>query len=221
MQTEKVTPLEDNSVAQGQACRVAVGREAPHRYDGHSDPRMQPLMTLNSALSRGDVSTVTDIMNGDCRFLPSINVEPPASGYTRNLLCRTPQFALMALVWAPGARSPIHAHAGSRCWVRVLRGSLTETLYSLKGRARGQLELARMSQDALSAGSSSYVDDGLGVHDMQNETTPAKRGEVAVSLHLYAPPFDSCEVYHRVNGRVAVSQAPLTFHSVLGLPNTM
>ena len=35
----------------------------------------------------------------------------------------------LILVWTPGKESPVHDHTGSHCVMKVLQGSLKETLY--------------------------------------------------------------------------------------------
>lgn len=45
-------------------------------------------------------------------------------GYSRTLLKKTGDYELIAMLWSPGCRSPIHDHADSRCWVLVLEGTI-------------------------------------------------------------------------------------------------
>src|SRR5580658_1661827 len=49
--------------------------------------------------------------------------------YQRNLLRAGEHYHAWVLCWKNGQRSPIHDHAGSSCVVRVLRGTLTETIF--------------------------------------------------------------------------------------------
>ena len=51
------------------------------------------------------------------------------SGYKRNLVRAGAGYQAWLLCWKNGQRSPIHDHSGSACVVRVLRGTLTETLF--------------------------------------------------------------------------------------------
>src|SRR5271166_6973299 len=51
------------------------------------------------------------------------------NGYKRNLVRAAANYHTWVLCWKNGQRSPIHNHAGSACVVRVLRGTLTETLF--------------------------------------------------------------------------------------------
>ncbi len=53
------------------------------------------------------------------------------NGYKRNLVRVGPNYHAWLLCWKNGQRSPIHNHRGSACVVRVLRGTLTETLFEL------------------------------------------------------------------------------------------
>lgn len=99
--------------------------------------------------------------------------------------------------------------------MRLLSGSLTETVYSVSKVTGGSLQLTKLSRDTVKAEDSSYVNDGLGVHAKANEPVLGD-DTVAISLHLYSPPFDSCEMYCEVDGRVIVGQVPLTFYSVYG-----
>src|SRR5436309_14784122 len=52
-------------------------------------------------------------------------------GYTRNLMHAGPWYNALILCWKNGQRSPIHDHKGSSCGVRILRGSLNETLFEM------------------------------------------------------------------------------------------
>jgi len=103
------------------------------------------------------------------------------SKYTRNVVAVDDRFVALLLCWAPRQASAIHDHAGSSCWVKILDGQLTEQLFP--------------------AGSSSllpeasYMDDRRGVHRISNDSS-----EPAVSLHVYAPPFSSCNVYSPEEG---------------------
>jgi len=73
--------------------------------------------------------------------LPSLRDELFSRGrwqagvYTRTTLLEGSGFNVMLLCWAPGCTSPVHAHScaeslkKSNCFLLVLEGSLTETVY--------------------------------------------------------------------------------------------
>ncbi|TKA68589.1 hypothetical protein B0A55_08384, partial [Friedmanniomyces simplex] len=127
--------------------------------------------------------------------------------YTRNLVDRgNGKSNLLILVWTPGKASPIHDHANAHCVMRILKGSLTETIYGWPcERADGPIDCAtsptNRTEHSCSAqpeqlephalcvkrstcyerGQVTYMSDRLGLHRIQNASTE----EVAVSLHLY------------------------------------
>ena len=51
--------------------------------------------------------------------------------YTRNLVdTGNGKFNLMALCWGEGHGSSIHSHSDAHCFVKVLHGSLKETMFA-------------------------------------------------------------------------------------------
>lgn len=130
--------------------------------------------------------------------------------YTRNLVdAGNGKSNLLILVWTPGKSSPIHDHANAHCVMKILKGSLTETLYgwpcqrgdnpadcatsasslypSTEHTCSGRKE--NLEPHALSVrrsttyeqGQVTYMSDRLGLHRILNPS----EAEVAVSLHLY------------------------------------
>ena len=94
---------------------------------------------------------------------------------------------LLVLCWRPGQRTPIHDHAGSFGAVRVLRGVMWETLFEMGGRDG----LAYMSGREWTPG---HV-TGADVPDIHQLGNPDVSGQDLVTLHLYAPPLASLNVY--------------------------
>jgi cysteine dioxygenase len=94
---------------------------------------------------------------------------------------------LLILCWRPGQRTPIHDHAGSYGAVRVLRGVMWETLFEMEG-AGG---LAYTSSREWTPG---HV-TGADVPDIHQLGNPDVSGQDLVTLHLYAPPLTSLNVY--------------------------
>ena len=103
--------------------------------------------------------------------------------YTRNLIAHDEHFTVLLLCWNKGQRSPIHDHAGSNCWVKVLAGHMRELRYS------SDLELIANTQCA--EGDVTYIDDSMGLHDMGNDS----KDECCVSMHIYSPPYYYCRAY--------------------------
>eukprot|EP00093_Oithona_nana_P008935 08935.XXX_336038_337356_1 [CDS] Oithona nana genome sequencing. len=132
--------------------------------------------------------------------------------YTRNLVHEgNGKFNLMLLCWAPGNQSTIHDHANSHCFVKVLDGTLREVRFFWPHENQDEhgLMLEKDRYDA-KRNSVSYMSDELGLHRVEN--TSHSNG--AVSLHLYSPPFASCQIFDERTGKKSV--APMTFWSKYG-----
>lgn len=139
-----------------------------------------------------------------------------ASGrYTRNLIHRDDRFELLALCWDQGTSSPIHNHSGQDCWFLVQEGQFCLEGYRVVsgGTCAGDATLEHVdSQHRVSHGA---VDHRGPLNDIHRVTVSAGNPR-AVSLHLYAKPFDECLVYDLKHGRCA--RQPLKYYSVDGRP---
>lgn len=124
--------------------------------------------------------------------------------YTRNLVHRCGEYELLLLCWGRGQVSPIHNHAGQHCWMAVLDGELEEVHFRQDGRG-GLVEGRTQGFDS---GGVAYIADDIALHRIQ------PRGGPGVSLHLYAKPIDTCEVYDPRTGRPSVVQ--MGYYSVRG-----
>jgi len=120
--------------------------------------------------------------------------------YTRHLIYRSADFELLYMCWSPGQKSPVHGHEGEKCWFRVEQGELQIVNYSLS-------DTNVPSKMSISKASTGYVDGPADIHLVENHST-----ERAISLHLYARPFDVCDVYDITSQQV--SKKKLTYDSV-------
>ena len=127
--------------------------------------------------------------------------------YTRNLVHQEEQFELLLLCWQAGQKSPIHNHQGQRCWMAVLEGEVTETLFQFPEEGGGK-PLAAGTSRSCPKSQVAFITDDIALHEIGASEKPA------VSLHLYSLPFASCQVYDRETGRIAVRQ--LSYYSVRG-----
>lgn len=144
--------------------------------------------------------------------------------YTRNLIAygKDNRFGLMLLAWGPGQRSPIHDHNGSHCIMRVLDGSLTETLYSSSSGGfesdssisgtENEASYVKKRETKLELNQTAYIHDTIGWHRVTNPSATRP----AVSLHLYAPPIERCKTYCEVEGKVR-AQAACPYYSINGI----
>ncbi|CAM9563521.1 unnamed protein product [Scytosiphon promiscuus] len=127
-----------------------------------------------------------------------------------------PGFELLLLCWRPGATSVIHDHPKAGCWVKVLKGELKETRYSLasdgvttsiNGTSNGHIgshngiaaagntgaggSMIETSSITCNPGAVTYIDDSMGLHKMENPSAT----EECISLHLYSPGISECTVW--------------------------
>ncbi|XP_055529259.1 cysteine dioxygenase 1 isoform X2 [Wyeomyia smithii] len=151
--------------------------------------------------------------------------------YTRNLVDEgNGKFNLMILCWNEGHASAIHDHADSHCFMKMLRGSLCEVRYawpkdatvneddkadiangnSLEENEYTSDELEEISRTTLEKNGVCYINDTLGLHRVENPS----HSDVAVSLHLYCPPFDTCSIFNKQTGKR--TKCKVTFWSKYG-----
>ncbi|XP_055627699.1 cysteine dioxygenase type 1 [Toxorhynchites rutilus septentrionalis] len=149
--------------------------------------------------------------------------------YTRNLVdAGNGKFNLLILCWNEGHASAIHDHADSHCFMKMLKGELTEIRYawpkyasendaissgtdnsSLKDEYDGN-ELEEISRSIMETNGVCYINDTLGLHRVENPS----HSDVAVSLHLYCPPFDTCSIFNKQTGKR--TKCKVTFWSKYG-----
>jgi hypothetical protein len=107
----------------------------------------------------------------------------------RNLIATDDEsFTLMLLCWTPGKESPIHDHPCDGCWMRVVHGTVVETKYA---RDAANNRLTQLGTSAAGEGTVIYIDDGIALHKVGNPS----QTEGACTLHLYSPPFRTCQIW--------------------------
>ena len=153
---------------------------------------LQSLNDLISALSDGERTTYNHIIH-------SLQLEPNAfekyanwskDCYTRNCIADTEKFELILICWCAGHQTSIHDHGGEECWVKVIEGEFKETVY--KQDKMGALKLTKTKFSKKN--DITYMKDFMGFHRLENSAN--KR---SMSLHLYAKPIRSCNVFNEVS----------------------
>ena len=135
--------------------------------------------------------------------------------YTRNLIHRDEVFEMLALCWDEGTASPIHNHSGQDCWFLVQEGQFCLEGYQI---LEGGLEpgVARLEHvSSLHRVSLGALDHRGPLKDI-HRVTVSHGNPRAVSIHVYAKPFDDCLVYDLKHQRCA--RQPLKYFSVGGRP---
>ena len=103
--------------------------------------------------------------------------------YTRNLISTDNEtYTLLLLCWNPEKESPIHDHPSDGCWLQVLDGSINEVRYDK--------QLNTIADFDYNNGELSYITDNIGYHKISSNK------KKAVTLHLYAPPFETCHCWY-------------------------
>jgi cysteine dioxygenase len=113
--------------------------------------------------------------------------------YTRNLVHRTAAFEVLVICWDIGQRAPVHGHEGEYCWARVERGRLRFTSYRIESESPLVVTPAGPPVDAAPP----YLDGPADIHAVDN---PVEFGAPAATLHVYARPYDACDVYDLAGG---------------------
>ncbi len=107
--------------------------------------------------------------------------------YQRNALRAGPEYHAWVLCWRNGQRSPIHDHSGSACVVRVLQGTLTETLFEFAPNGHVKATFSRDYPEG-----SIFASEDSDLHQVSN----LQAGEAdLVTLHVYAPPLVAMHTY--------------------------
>jgi cysteine dioxygenase len=107
-------------------------------------------------------------------------------GYTRHCFVNNERYEVLLLCWEKDQQTPIHSHGGQECWVKVLRGQIEEVHYKKvkEGLCKETKRSIREPEDI------SYMNDKIGLH-----TLGSVGHQRAISLHLYAAPIESCDIY--------------------------
>jgi cysteine dioxygenase len=145
--------------------------------------------TLEGLKARPELSQVDEWMR---RVEVSREELRPYVGFKEGTYARHRVFAreyaeVLVLCWRSGQRTPIHDHAGSFGAVRVLEGFMWETLFEMDA-AEG---LVYKSAREWTHG---HV-TGADVPDIHQLGNPDVSGTDLITLHLYAPPLTSLNVY--------------------------
>ncbi|GMR62431.1 hypothetical protein PMAYCL1PPCAC_32626, partial [Pristionchus mayeri] len=129
--------------------------------------------------------------------------------YTRNLVdIGNGKYNLMIICWPPSMGSSIHDHTDAHCFVKVLAGQLLETQFYWPKEEGERLQVKQKT--AYSIDGVSYMSDTIGLHRMENDS----HKDGAVSLHLYIPPYTTCNAFDERTGRK--TQCTVTFYSKYG-----
>lgn len=146
------------------------------------DFAVEPMTQLlaQARLSDADVATLL-------RFDPK--------RYTRHLIHRAEDVEILALAWPAASATPIHDHAGQRCWMVAHSGTFVVDDYrQIAGtRAPGHAVVERLrTTQGVTIGMPDFrTDNERDIH----RVSVAPECERAVSIHVYAKPYTSCLMF--------------------------
>jgi cysteine dioxygenase len=123
--------------------------------------------------------------------------------YTRNVVYSDNEnFTLILMCWNPNMESKVHDHPCDGCFVKTLKGGVKESRYQLvtqkvehptsdeSDEEQLMKSLVFESEYVSSENEVSYIDNFMGYHKIGC----ASQTELAITLHLYTPPFKTCKV---------------------------
>lgn len=129
--------------------------------------------------------------------------------YRRNLIKASRWYNLLVLCWKNGQRSPIHDHVGSNCALRVLQGTMTETLFEFALNGHVKATFSRDIQRGEVVGS---MDTDL--HQVSN-LQPDDAS--LITLHCYSPPLLMMGTYTLYDRERGVEPMYLAFSDAAGI----
>ena len=127
----------------------------------------------------GEVSVGAEELRPYVQFRPGT--------YVRTRVLKNEHAELLVLCWRPGHYTSIHDHNGSYSAIRVVSGLMHETLYDFDERAGLRLTASREWRPGRIT-----TADIPDIHRIGNAETS---GRDLITLHCYAPPFDSIRTY--------------------------
>ena len=111
------------------------------------------------------------------------DVKTEINKINRTKLHETPNYELILISWAPGAKSHIHNHPENGCIYKVLQGILIEETYE-----PNTIELTNLI--TLLPNDIGYIDNTICYHKIYNPEHVQ-----AYSLHIYSPPKFNMSIY--------------------------
>nr|XP_054751619.1 cysteine dioxygenase type 1-like [Lytechinus pictus] len=131
--------------------------------------------------------------------------------YTRNLVDEgNGRFDLMVLCWSEGQGSSIHSHSDAHCFMKVLDGTLQESMFAWPEDSKKKNAMTQLAVNTYERDQVAYINDSKGLHRVENPS----HSDLAASLHLYSPPFQSCQCFDQRTGKSTAST--VTFWSKYG-----
>lgn len=127
-------------------------------------------------------------------WLPPESRTPATTGYARHSLYVDPldRFEILALVWQPGQRTPIHDHDATWGVEGVLTGRIRATNFLQRGEGGdGSVGLHELGQVVLDGGSTGRLLPPADCHILETEGE-----QLTVTIHVYGKRLRRFKVFH-------------------------
>jgi len=120
--------------------------------------------------------------------------------YTRNLLYADENWSLLLNCWNKGQGTPSHRHGkGRQSWCKVLHGELVYEEFASAGLMPWEQESEIDKSIPIKTGDHVFAEEcTANLHRTRNPS----QTNVAVSLHLYSPPYRALTYQDEINGQV-------------------
>lgn len=112
--------------------------------------------------------------------------------YTRKLIYADPSdaFVIVAMTWSASQGSPLHDHNGLWGAELIVRGSMLETTFSLRGREGDRYFFDKRAQREASAGTVGIISPPYEHHEFGNATD-----SIAHTVHVYSGNLRQCAAF--------------------------
>lgn len=146
-------------------------------------------------------------------WLPDRCRQASADCYARHLIYSDPQerFIMVAMVWSPGQKTPIHDHGGIWCVEGVYEGHICVRRYQVEETAGSDVAQVRELEVLDSCvGSTGMLIPPVEHHVMEND-----QDTLAITVHAYGHEIQECHVFlPRPDGAYDVRVKPLNYMSL-------
>jgi predicted metal-dependent enzyme (double-stranded beta helix superfamily) len=147
-------------------------------------------------------------------WLPASCRRPAQDCYARHLVHRDAddRFSVVAMVWSPGQKTPVHDHSGVWCVEGIYKGRLAITRYDLLGAIRdGVARFRRHDEVHEGIGATGALIPPVEFHTIENASDA-----VAISVHVYGCDMKRCRAFlPREDGTYRVCEKELSYTSCL------
>lgn len=146
--------------------------------------------------------------------------------YTRNLVYSSDEMEVLLMCWLPGARSLIHCHDESSCWVAAVEGQVHEVQFGMPKMDRmffknamtnpngaigrcGPLKMTNVTVLGQHGSPTGYANNDVGLHRIENRSPD----QPAITLHVYAPRLERMTIFKEAGDHSVASIAAVQYTS--------